>query len=274
MLKTIFGLCLLLVMLTACIVPTSFAKPSFTVGFVSDGNPKDNAKAAYEWAQKNYNGAIIPIPKSKADLEKYGVIWWDECNGASIPNSFLDKAAIDSFLGYVNDGGGLFLSNLAFHYVNEMGLEADNLRYFGAAANSPLDWTDFQIAAGQEKHPIFNNMKVDNGIIQYDVLGYAEGSDFYGAAGAIGPKSKNATVLAQTIDGHPQCNGLVEYKVGSGAIIIIGWVWSSWVINKKIEDIHAPLHANIINYLATKSKFAPVESAGKLTSTWGDVKTK
>lgn len=272
--RIFIGFCLLIAMLAVFVVPSSFAKPSYTVGLVSDGDLKDDAKAAYGWAQKNFNGAVIAVPKSKADLEKYGVIWWDESNGASIPNSFLDKAVIDSFLGYVQDGGGLLLSNLAFHYVYEMGLEPENLRYFGANAASPLDWTDFQIAAGQEKHPIFNGMKIDNGIIQYDIQGYAEGSDFYGAAGPTGPKYKDAVILAQTVDGQPQCNGIAEYKVGSGSIIIIGWVWSSWVINKKLEDVHGPLHANIISYLAAKSKFASVESAGKLTSAWGNIKIK
>jgi len=246
---------------------------SFTVGLVSDGPLKANSDVAYSWAQKNFKAQVIPIPKSKADLVKYGVVWWDESNGAEIPGNFKDKAVINAFLEYLKDGGGLLLSNLAFHYVYEMGIEPENLRYYGANANSPLDWTDFQIPAGQEKHPIFKGLKIEGNIIQYDIQGWTEGSDFYAAAGPAGPKDKNATILAQTVDGHPQCNGLVEYKVGSGTMIIIGWVWSSWAINKKLENVHGPLHANIINYLASKSKFAPVQPDKKLITTWSKVKS-
>lgn len=245
---------------------------SFKIGLVSDGNLKANSESAYKWAQKNFNAEVIPCPKDKEELKKYGVVWWDESNGPSIPDKFKDKSAINAFLGYANDGGGLLLSNLAFHYVYEMGIEPENLRYYGANANSPLDWTDIQIAKGQEKHPIFNGMKIQDGIIQYDIQGWTEGSDFYGPAGPLGPKAKGSTLLAQTIDGRPQCNGLVEYKVGDGSIIIIGWVWSSWAINKKLEDVHGPLHANILNYLASKSKFANVDSEGKLILTWGKIK--
>ena len=242
----------------------------FALGLVSDGNPKANAEAAYNWAQKNFKAQIIPMPKDKAEFTKFGVIWWDESNGASIPDAFNGKATIDAFLGYVKDGGCLLLSNLAFHYVYEMGIEPENIRYFAANANIPLDWTDFQIAKGQEKHAIFKGLKVENGLIQYDILGYTEGSDFYGAAEPLGPK--NGTLLAQTVEGQPQCNPLVEYKVGGGTIIAIGWVWASWVINADLEDVHGPLHSNIIKYLASKSKFAAVDAESKLATKWGSIK--
>lgn len=245
---------------------------NFTLGLVSDGAPKANAEAAYKWAQENFKAQIIPLPKNKAELSKFGVIWWDESNGAAIPDAFTEKATVDAFLGYIKDGGGVLLSSLAFHYVYEMGIEPENIRYFGANANSPLDWTDIQITQGQEKHSIFKGLEVDNGLIQYDIQGYAEGSDFYGAAAPLGPK--NGTLLAQTIDGHPQCNPLVEYKEGDGTIIIIGWVWSSWVINAKLEDVHGPLHSNIIKYLASKSRFAAVDAESKLATKWGSLKMK
>lgn len=246
---------------------------NFKLGLVSDGALKVNSEAAYKWAQKNFKAEVIPCPKDKNELKEYGVVWWDESNNASIPEKFKDNSVINAFLGYVTDGGGLLLSNLAFHYVYEMGIEPENLRYYGANANSPLDWTDIQIAQGQEKHPIFNGLKVQNGIIQYDIQGWTEGSDFYGAAGPLGPKGKGSTLLAETVAGHPQCNGLVEYKVGDGIIIIIGWVWSSWVINNKLEGVHGPLHANILNYLASKSKFAAVGAKGKIVLTWGEIKS-
>ena len=44
-------------------------------------------------------------------------------------------------------------------YVFEMDVESAEPRYFGRADDSPLDWTDFQIAGGQEGHPIFKGMK-------------------------------------------------------------------------------------------------------------------
>lgn len=269
--KSFFIWCILsavLVMLTA--THGNWAQ-SFTLGLVSEDNPKLDADAAYKWAQGKFNAVIIPCPKTKTDLTKFGVVWWDESDGASIPQAFLGKGAVDAFLEYVKDGGGLLLSNLAFHYVYEMGLEPENPRYFGRNDNSPLDWTDIQITKGQENHPVFKGMTVEKGLIQYDIQGWTDGSDFYGANGPLGPK-KDGILLAQTIDGRPQCNPLVEYRVGGGTIIIIGWVWSSWVVNKKLEDVHGQLHTNILNYLASKSKFAAIDGRGKLAATWGSIK--
>jgi hypothetical protein len=242
----------------------------FTIGLVSDGDPKPNAKVAYDWAKANFNAKILSPPRTQKELTEFGVVWWDESHGAAIPALFTEKAVIEAFLSYAEAGGGLLLSNLAFHYVKEMGVESGEPRYFGANANSPLDWTDIHIAKGQEQHPIFQGLKIDKGAIQYDIQGWTEGSDF--CVGPNGPK--DGTLLAQVADGHPQCNPLVEYEVGDGRIIIIGWVWSSWGVNQKLLDTHAALHANILNYLASQSKFAPVEASGKLAATWGALKVK
>jgi hypothetical protein len=252
-----------------CLAAASWGQ-SFTLGLVSDGQPKENAAAAYEWAKSKFDAKVIGVPKSKNELTSYGVVWWDESNSASIPAPFLDKAVTDAFRGYVEAGGGLLLTSLAFHYIFEMGVEAEAPRYFGANAASPLDWTDFQISKGQEKHDIFKGLKVENGIIQYDIQGWTDGSDFYTAAGPNGPKK--GTLLAEVVKGQPQTNPLAEYKVGSGTVIIVGWVWTAWVINKKLQDVHGPLYGNIVNYLATKSKFAAVEPRGKLAVIWSDLK--
>jgi hypothetical protein len=244
----------------------------YKLGLVADGVPKANSEAAYSWAQEDFDTEVIPIPTSKENLKKFGVIWWDESNAAAIPDAFMEQDVIDAFLGYVEDGGGLLLSNLAFHYIFEMGIHDENPRYFGAA-NGALDWTDIQITEGQENHPIFKGLDVEDGIIQYDILGYTEGSDFYAAAGPIGPED-DGILLAQVVDGQPQVNPLAEYRVGEGTIILIGWVWSSWVVNEPLEDVHGPLHANIIEYLASRSVFAPVEPKGKLADTWGAAKVR
>jgi len=244
---------------------------NFTLGLVADGDLMPNSEEAYNWAMGKFNAQIIPIPESKADLSKLSVIWWDESNSPSIPASFLEQDVIDAFLEYVEDGGSLLLSNLAFHYVFEMGLQEAEPRYFGANENAVLDWTDIQITKGEEDHPIFKGMDIEGGVIQYDILGYAEGSDFYDDADAevpLGPED-NGILLATSIDGQPQVNSLVEYSVKNGNIVLIGWVWSSWVINADLEDIHGPLHANILNYLAV---LAAVEHSGKLVYTWGAIK--
>jgi hypothetical protein len=241
---------------------------AFALALVTEGAPKQNAAQAYTWAQAQFSAKTIPRPRDKGELTAYGVVWWDESNGAAIPAAFLDKATVAAFRGYVEAGGALLLSNLAFHYVEEMGFESGKPRYFGANANSPLDWTDIVIAKGAENHPIFNGMKVDKGVIQYDIQGWTDGSDF--CVGPTGPKE--GKVLAQVADGHPQCNPLVEYSVGSGTAVIIGWVWSSWVVNKKLENTHAALHANIVTYLASKSRFAAVRPGGRSALTWGALK--
>lgn len=245
---------------------------AFTVGLVSDGAPKPNAEAAYKWAQSKFEAKIIGRPTSKNDLTDYGVVWWDESHAPAIPPAFLEKVTLNAFREYVEAGGGLLLSNLAFHALFDMGVERGQPRYFGRNDASPLDWTDFQIVKGEENHPLFKGLKIEKGLIQYDIQGWTEGSDFYSPAGPTGPK--DGKVLAQVVDGHPQTNPLVEYTVGNGAIVAIGWVWSSFVVNKKLADVHEPLHANILNYLASKSKFAAVNPQGKFALTWGALKKR
>jgi hypothetical protein len=246
------------------------AQGGVRLGLVSDGDPKPNAKAAYEWAMGRFNAQIIPLPKDKEELKRYGVVWWDESNGPSIPQPFLEKPVMEAFRGYVEDGGGLLLSSLAFHYIYDMGVESGQPRYFGRNDNLPLDWTDIAITKGQEAHPIFKGLKVENGIIQYDIKGWTEGSDFYSPQGPVGPK--NGTLLAEVVPGHPQCNPLAEYSVGKGTILIIGWVWTAWVVNSHLEKVHSKLYENMINYLASKSLFAPVDPLDKLAVRWGEVK--
>ena len=241
---------------------------NFKLGLVSDGDPKPNAKVAYDWAEDGFDAQIVAPPQAMRELTEFGVVWWDESHAPALPENFTENAVIGAFLDYVEAGGGLLLSNLAFHYVKEMGVESGEPRYFGANANSPLDWTDIQIAKGQEKHPVFDGLKLEQGAVPYDIQGWTEGSDF-----CVGPNGPNdGTVLAQVADGHPQCNPLVEYEVGNGVIISIGWVWASWEINQKLLDTHAALHANIINYLASRSAFAAVDASGKLATAWGTVK--
>ena len=136
------------------------------------------------------------------------------------------------------------------------------------APNNPLDTTDIQIAAGQEDHPIFKGMDVENGLIQYDIQGWSQGSDFWAVAGP----DDNGILLASSPGGG--LNALAEYREGAGTIIIIGWVWSSWAVNADLVDIHGPLYANILNHLASRSRLAPVYIHGKLVSTWGAVKAR
>ena len=112
-----------------------------------------------------------------------GSMGW--CAGFTL--GLVSDGAPNAFLAYVEAGGGLLLSNLAFHYLFDMGVDPGEPRYFGANANSPLDWTDIQITQGQEDHPIFDGLPVENGIIQYDIQGWTEGSDFYTPNGPAGP---------------------------------------------------------------------------------------
>lgn len=243
----------------------------FRLGLVSDGEPKPNAKAAYEWATKNFDAEIISPPQNSEELKKYGVVWWDESNAPSIPQTFLEEDKINAFKGYVEDGGGLLLSSLAFHYIYDMEIESGQPRYFGREDNSPLDWTDIAIAKGQNNHPIFSGLEVENGIIQYDIKGWTDGSDFYSPQGPVGPN--DGELLAEVVSGHPQTNPLAEYSVQKGTILIIGWVWTAWMVNSHLEDVHGKLYENMINYLANKSAFSSVSISGKLPIRWGQLKS-
>ncbi len=238
----------------------------------------------YNWAKENYDAVLIhPAGAGKFEdergnsvrLEDFNVVWWHRANVNNIPGVFLEKATMDAFLGFVEQGGSLFLSQVAFHYVFDLGLESLEPRWCGPNVDHAV--SGIIAAPGQEDHPVFAGFKEMGEDpaegFNIDCYGHDSMCDFY----PNGPP-KEAIVLGMAYqEPHPQgwfgqvCP-LCEYHVGDGTIIISGWRFTVFRSGEEGCDDHdkmVKLHENIMDYLGA---LAAVEFKGKLSSTWGGIK--
>jgi hypothetical protein len=241
-------------------------------------------ESEYNWAKENYNATLIhPASAGKFEdeagnpvsLDDFQVVWWHRANDATIPAFFLEKATMDAFMSFVEDGGSLFLSQVAFHYVFDLGLESLEPRW--CAPNVDHAVSGIIAAPGQEDHPVFAGFKEMGedpaAGFNIDCYGHDSMCDFYPS----GPPNEGTVLGMAYQEPHPQvwfgqvCP-LTEYKVGDGTILISGWrftVFRSGDEGCKDHDKMVKLHENIIEYQAT---LAAVDAKGKLSATWGTIK--
>ncbi|MBD3184821.1 DUF4960 domain-containing protein [Candidatus Poribacteria bacterium] len=248
----------------------------------ADVPPEDEAE--YNWAVDNYNATLIhPAGSGKfedengnsVELGDFQVVWWHRANQQDIPPVFLEQATMNAFMDFVESGGSLFLSQVAFHYVFDLELESLEPRF--CAPNVDHSPSGIIAAPGEEEHPVFagfDELGLDPAEgFNIDCYGHDAMCDFYPA----GPPQEGRVLGMAYQEPHPQgwfgqvCP-LVEYEVGDGTIIISGWrftVFRSVEEDCEFADAMIKLHENIMGYLGT---LAPVEPAGKLSTVWGDVK--
>ena len=240
----------------------------------------------YQWAVDNYQATLIhPDGPGKfqdetgraVNLDEFGVVWWHRADVNNIPDDFLEQTTMDAFMGFVEAGGSLFLSQVAFHYVFDLGLEATEPRW--CAPNVDHAMSGIIAAPDQVDHPVFagfDALGVDPAKgFNIDCYGHDSMCDFY----PNGPP-EDGTVLGMAYqEPHPagwfgQVCPLCEYKVGDGTIVISGWRFTVFRSGEEGCDDHdkmVKLHTNILGYLG---ELAPVEPQSKLPVTWASLKNR
>lgn len=280
--KPLFILCLVLIF-TLASSPFAFGVGAKVAFLEAEGAVPVEDEAEYNWAEENYNatliypdnaGTFIDENGNSVELSDFHVVWWHRASSSEIPPIFLEQATMDAFMSFVEDGGSLFLSQVAFHYVFDLGLE--NLEPRQEGPNADHVASGIIAAPGEEDHPVFAGFK-ELGVdpaegFNIDCYGHDSMCDFY----PVGPPE--ATVLGMAYqEPHPQAwfgqvCPLCEYKVGDGTIIISGWrftVFRSGDEGCEHAELMEKLHENIFSYLGT---LAPVEAKDKLPATWGSIK--
>lgn len=238
----------------------------------------------YNWAKKIGSTILINISGAgkftdekgnPVKLSDFQIVWWHRANSATIPSVFLDNSTKNAFLDFVKKGGSLFLSQVALHYIFDLGIESLEPRLCNPNVDHAV--SGIIAAEGQETHPVFSGFKA-MGLdpakgFNINCYGHDCMSDFY----PKGP-AKNGTVLGKAYqEPHPQpwfgqVTPLVEYKIGDGIIIVSGWRFTVLRSNNegcKHKDAMTKLHENIINYLGAS---APVMPKDKLSTQWGMIK--
>ena len=274
----------LLLVMVLCVSPAVFGA-SYNVAFLEaeDEVPVED-ESEYNWAKNNYNASLIFLSSAgkfeeengnSVKLDKYHVVWWHRASSADIPKDFLEKATMDAFLDFVKGGGSLFLSQVALHYVFDLGLEPLDPRF--CAPNADHASCGIIAAPRQETHPVFAGFKAmgldpANGF-NINCYGHDSMCDFY----PNGPAQGGDVIGMAYQEPHPaawfgQVTPLVEYKVGDGIIIVSGWrftVFRSVDEGCEFDEAMIKLHENIMDYLGTS---ASVDAKGKLPSQWGIIK--
>ena len=267
----------------------SLRNPAFSASFrlafleAGDAVPVEH-ESEYTWAVDNYNATLVHPDGAGAfkndsgnsvRLEDFQVVWWHHASSDSIPPDFLEDATMDAFVSFVEGGGSLFLSQVAFHYVFDLGIETTQPRLPGSNVDHGV--SGIIAAEGQEDHPVFAGFKalgVDPAEgFNIDCYGHDNMSDFH----PNGPPAIGTVLGMAYQEPHPQgwfgqVTPLCEYNVGDGTIIISGWRFTVFRSGDEGCDDHdkmVKLHENIMDYLGT---LAAVEPSGKLASTWGGIK--
>lgn len=146
-------------------------------------------------------------------LKDFTVVWYHQGDTPQLPADVENPATIEALRDFVTNGGGLFLSGVAVRLVTALGVEQAPLRAGGPGHDS------FQAALTPlvEDHPIFTGLaRTVNGQILLTSAGYPAFADFFGSG-----RHPAGLLLAKT--NYADENPLVEYALGQGRIIVLGW---------------------------------------------------
>ena len=243
-------------------LPTAVLANELACGFLlphaSLNAPGPEAEAARQLAGKL--SAATPVIVGPGDkwrdsdgqqttLAQFGVLWYHQ--GDSAERSALhDAVAIKALRAYVADGGGLFLSGAALAMVHDLGIEPIRPRISGGGQ----DAYQASIIPVETAHPIFSGLDFQgiftgSRVLKLTERGYPAFSDFHGSGGP-----KNGMLLAKGNAGSE--NPLVEYALGKGRIIAMGWRLPHYAdSNNAHHDTLERLTGNILSYLADSRKW-------------------
>ncbi len=275
--------CLLIILFVLGVFVIQAHASDVTVGLLAGSNQLGEVEeAAYDFADETYQSTIIIADESgnfknssgnAQSLDDYAVLWLFYTETNALPDAFLSDATKSEILDYVEAGGSLFLSALGLRYVAELGVEKG-----GTPRNlSPLgkDPPEIGIIPTDEakNHPVYEGFDTSGPIFLTSMAQPGFSADFNNFGGT----DPSGTVLGtKTRDGGPGAGErpFVEYEVRAGKIITLGHHNGVYTdTSSKESDNLRKLTENVLNYLGENSAFFAVEPAGKLTTTWGNLKS-
>ncbi len=253
-----------------------------TVGLLAGDNQLGEVEeAAYQWADDTFqstkliadNGVFKNSGGNSIKLDQFAVLWLFYTETNTLPEPFLEEATQKAILDYIEAGGGIFLSALALKYVAEIGVEKG-----GTPRNlSPLGKGPPEIGImptdDAKDHPVYKGFDTSGPIFltSMDQAGFS--SDFHNFGGTPPGGKILGTKTRDGGDGGGE-RPFVEYDVEAGKIITLGHHNGVYTDTKSKEgDNLRKLSENVLNYLAENSAFLAVEPGGKLTTTWGNLKS-
>lgn len=275
--------CLFIIMLVSGVFGVHAHASDVTVGLLAGSNQLGEVEeAAYDFADDTYQSTILIADESGSfknsagsvqSLDNYAVLWLFYTETNALPDAFLSDSTKSEILDYVETGGSLFLSALGLRYVAELGVEEGGT----PRSLSPLGKGPPEIGIiptdEAKNHPVYEGFDTGEPIFltSMDQPGYS--ADFHNFVGT----EPSGTVLGTKTRGGGAGAGerpFVEYEVQAGKIITLGHHNGVYTdTSSKESDNLRKLTENVLNYLGENSAFFAVEPAGKLTTTWGNLKS-
>ena len=275
--------CLFIALLFVAVVILPAHSIDVTVGLLAGSNELGEVEeAAYQWADDNFQATILTAGNNGSfknssgttlNLDQFAVLWLFYTETNTLPEPFLADATKKAILDYIESGGGIFLSALGLRYVADIGVEKG-----GIPRNlSPLGKVPPEIGIkptdDAKNHPVFKGFDTNEPIFLTSMAQAGFSSDFHNFGGTP-PTGK---ILGTKTRGGGAGGGerpFVEYDVKDGIIITLGHHNGVYTDTKSAEgDNLRKLTANVLNYIAENSAFLAVKPEGKLTTTWGNLKS-
>lgn len=255
-----------------------------TVGLLAGSNDLGEVEeAAYNWADDNYPTTILVAGNdgtfknssgNAQNLDQFAMLWFFYTETNTLPPAFLEDSTKESILAYVEAGGGLFLSALALRYVADIGVEEGGV----PRRISPLSKGNGQIGVlptdDAKDHPVYKGFDTSKHVFITVMAQPGFSADFHNFKAAppsgliLGTKTLNG-------GGGGGERPFVEYDVEAGKIITLGHHNGVYTDTKSPEsDNLRSLTTNVLNYLGENSAFFAVDPNGKITTTWGNIKSR
>ncbi len=232
-------------------------------GFLAAGaKPADlgpEAKAAWQLAEKLVAARLVLVPGdgrfvdaqgSEVSLGQFRVLWYHEGEAAG-PTTVSGPRSFPVLRQYVQKGGGLYLSGAALAMVHALGIEPAVCRSAPGGSGRYLAG----VLPVESRHPVFEHLVADDLVgsaVLLNDAGYPAFADFHGSGGPAG-----GMLLARANCGEE--NPLVEYQLGRGRIIVMGWRLPHYAhpANPYRANLER-LTANILRYLSDPGRWQPV----------------
>lgn len=206
--------------------------------------------AVLSWLQtvREYQTVALDGPERFVDqqgnalfLTQFDVIWYHQGDQVSLPADLRNPGTLEVLRSFVTQGKGLFLSGVAACLVVDLGVESTPMRTVGMGR----DRFQAGLIPIVKDHPIFADLTSSLGdAVFFTSGGYPAFADFHRSGG---PRGGRLLARANSVDENP----LVEYRLGKGRIIVLGWRVPNYGLadNTHRQSLER-LTRNILGYLS------------------------
>lgn len=274
--------CLFVVLILSAFVILPAYSTDVTVGFLAGSNQLGEVEeAAYNWVEDTFQTKMLVADNSgnfknsggsAMKLDQFAVLWLFYTETNMLPESFLVDGTQKSILDYLEAGGSVFLSALGLKYVVDLGVDEGNVRVFQPLGKGPPEIGIIATDDGKS-HPVFEGFDTGDPIFLTSMAQAGFTADFIN----FKENPPAGTILGTKTRGGGAGGGerpFVEYEVKDGKIITLGHHNGVYTDTKSEESENLrKLSENVLNYLGENSVFFAVQPEGKLTTTWGNLKS-